>query len=141
MQSRDSNNCARLKRICLIGDHHQLSPVIKNNAIATYGNLQQSLFSRLIRLSVPFVQLDMQARCRPSICDLYRWNYENLQDLPMRLPEFENIHNTGFKHDYQFVNVDNYEGQGETAPRPFFTQNLGEAEYVVSVYQYMILLG
>jgi len=29
--------------------------------------------------------------------------------------------------------VDNYHGQGETAPRPHFIQNLGEAEYVVAV--------
>lgn len=139
MQSRDLNNVARLKRICLIGDHHQLCPIIKNAAISSYGNLQQSMFARLIRLSVPFVQLDMQARCRSSICDLYRWNYEKLSDLPNCFPD--SAENIGFKYEYQFINVEDYNGKGETAPRPFFVQNLGEAEYVVAVYRYMILKG
>ena len=34
-----------------------------------------------------------------------------------------------------------FEGQGEQAPQPYFYQNLGEAEYMVTVYQYMRLLG
>lgn len=33
------------------------------------------------------------------------------------------------------------QGYGETTPTAFFYQNLGEAEYVVAVYQYMRLLG
>lgn len=33
------------------------------------------------------------------------------------------------------------QGQGETTPTAYFYQNLGEAEYVVAVYQYMRLLG
>lgn len=32
-------------------------------------------------------------------------------------------------------------GKGETEPAPFFRQNLGEAEYVVAVYQMMRLMG
>lgn len=32
-------------------------------------------------------------------------------------------------------------GRGETTPTAYFYQNLGEAEYVVAVYQYMRLLG
>lgn len=44
--------------------------------------MEQSLFARLIKLGVPAVQLDAQGRARPSICDLYRWRYKNLQDLP-----------------------------------------------------------
>ena len=42
----------------------------------------QSLFSRFIRLQVPYIQLDMQGRARKEIADLYRWRYENLKDLP-----------------------------------------------------------
>ena len=34
-----------------------------------------------------------------------------------------------------------FHGRGETEPVRHFVQNLGEAEYVVSVYQYMRLLG
>ena len=42
----------------------------------------QSLFSRFIRLQVPYIQLDMQGRARKEIADLYRWRYQNLKDLP-----------------------------------------------------------
>ena len=41
----------------------------------------------------------------------------------------------------QFVNVEDFMGKGEQEPRPYFFQNLGEAEYVVATYMYMRLLG
>ena len=49
--------------------------------------------------------------------------------------------NAGFRYDYQFINVPDYKGKGETEPSPHFIQNLGEAEYSVAIYQYMRLLG
>jgi len=49
--------------------------------------------------------------------------------------------NAGFGYDYQIIDVQDYEGQGETEPNPYFYQNLGEAEYVVLVFMYMRLLG
>lgn len=49
--------------------------------------------------------------------------------------------NAGFSYDYQLVDVPDYHGRGESAPSPWFYQNEGEAEYVVSVYIYMRLLG
>jgi hypothetical protein len=35
-------------------------------------------------------------------------------------------------HDFQLINVEDFMGQGEFSPSPYFYQNLGEAEYVVS---------
>lgn len=64
---------SRLKRVCLLGDHNQLPPVVKNASFASFSNLDQSLFSRLIRLGVPYVQLDKQGRARPEIMKLYRY--------------------------------------------------------------------
>lgn len=55
----------RLKRWIMIGDHHQLPPVIKNMAFQKYSNMEQSLFTRLVRLGVPTVDLDGQGRARP----------------------------------------------------------------------------
>lgn len=52
---------SRLKRVTLIGDHHQLPPVVKNMAFQKYSHLDQSLFTRFIRLGVPTVQLNAQA--------------------------------------------------------------------------------
>ena len=41
----------------------------------------------------------------------------------------------------KLVNVEDFNGVGESEPNPYFYQNLGEAEYVVAVYMYMRLLG
>lgn len=132
----------RLKRWIMIGDHHQLPPVIKNMAFQKYSNMEQSLFTRLVRLGVPVVQLDGQGRSRSSICELYKWRYNILDDLPhiKQWPEYQRA-NPGFVHDYQLINVENFNGVGESEPNPYFYQNLGEAEYVVAVYMYMRLLG
>ncbi|KAF8940749.1 hypothetical protein BGZ47_007611 [Haplosporangium gracile] len=132
----------RLKRVILIGDHNQLPPVVKNTAFQQYGNMEQSMFTRFVRLGVPAIELDAQGRARSDMADLYKWRYKSLGDLPNVTERQEyKFANPGFLHDFQFINVNNYKGQGETAPRPHFIQNLGEAEYVVAVYQYMRLLG
>lgn len=64
---------SRLKRVCLIGDHHQLPPVVKNMSFSKFSNLDQSMFSRLVRLGVPYIQLDRQGRARADIASLCRY--------------------------------------------------------------------
>ena len=49
-QTHSSKDGCRLKRVVLIGDHHQLPPVVKNMAFQKYGHLDQSLFTRFVRL-------------------------------------------------------------------------------------------
>jgi intron-binding protein aquarius len=136
------NNELPLQRIVLCGDHLQNSPVIQNLAFRQYANLEQSLFQRLVRLGVPTIMLDQQGRARPSIAELYKWRYPSLSNLPSVLtkPEFQ-IANPGFKHEYQFIDVQDYKGKGEDQPTPHWMINLGEAEYAVALYMYMRLLG
>ncbi|KAI0168458.1 intron-binding protein aquarius [Pestalotiopsis sp. NC0098] len=131
-----------LQRVVLCGDHYQNSPVVQNFAFRHFANLEQSLFSRLIRLGIPAITLDQQGRARPSIAALYQWRYPKLGNLPHveSLTEFQTA-NAGFKYDYQFINVPEYKGCGEMEPTPHFIQNLGEAEYAVAIFQYMRLLG
>lgn len=132
----------RLKRWIMIGDHHQLPPVIKNMAFQKYSNMEQSLFTRLVRLGVPTVDLDAQGRARASICNLYNWRYRKLGNLPHVLESAEfQMANAGFVYDYQLVDVQDFNGVGESEPNPFFYQNLAEAEYVVAVFMYMRLIG
>ncbi|KAJ5580048.1 uncharacterized protein N7459_006033 [Penicillium hispanicum] len=131
-----------LKRVVLCGDHFQNSPIIQNLAFRQYAHFEQSLFLRLTRLGVPVITLDKQGRARSSIAELFRWRYRELGDLPSveTVQEFKQA-NAGFKFDYQFINVPDYQGTGEREPTPHFVQNLGEAEYTVALYQYMRLLG
>ncbi|XP_057976627.1 uncharacterized protein LOC131163848 [Malania oleifera] len=139
---RQEDGYARLKRCILIGDHHQLPPVVKNMAFQKYSHMDQSLFTRFVRLGIPYIELNAQGRARPSIAKLYNWRYRDLGDLPY-VKEGGIFHraNAGLSYDYQLVDVPDYLGRGETAPSPWFYQNEGEAEYVVSVYMYMRLLG
>lgn len=131
-----------LQRVVLCGDHLQNSPIIQNLAFRQFANLEQSLFLRLVRLGVPTINLDFQGRSRPSIAELYKWRYERLENLPNVLSESEYLRaNAGFRYDYQFIDVGDYKGAGESQPSPHFFQNLGEAEYAVAIYQYMRLLG
>ncbi|KAL1953544.1 hypothetical protein VTO42DRAFT_2621 [Malbranchea cinnamomea] len=131
-----------LKRVVLCGDHLQNSPIVQNIAFRQYANFEQTLFSRLVRLGVPTITLDQQGRSRPSIAELFKWRYERLGNLPVvETNEEFKLANAGFKFDYQFINVPDYQGVGEREPSPHFIQNLGEAEYAVAIFQYMRLLG
>ncbi|KAK0164394.1 hypothetical protein PV328_003030 [Microctonus aethiopoides] len=132
----------RLKRWIMIGDHHQLPPVIKNMAFQKYSNMEQSLFARFVRLGVPTVDLDGQGRARPSICNLYNWRYKKLGNLTHveRSPEYL-VANAGFLYDFQLINVEDFNGVGESEPSAYFYQNLAEAEYCVATFMYMRLLG
>lgn len=142
--SNDTNGSkSRLKRVILIGDHNQLPPVVQNMAFAKYGHLDQSMFTRFIRSGVPYIELNAQGRARSSISALYTWRYKQLGNLPnvMDPKSVYHIANPGFLNDYQFINVPDYMGRGEYTPMAHFYQNLGEAEYIVAVYQYMRLVG
>ncbi|GJQ15923.1 hypothetical protein GpartN1_g7714.t1 [Galdieria partita] len=136
-------NEPRLKRCILLGDHRQLPPVVKSRALAKYCNLQQSLYTRLLRLGMHRVVLDVQGRARPTIADIYRWCYPHLKDLSTLMvddcSQSYSLANPGFRFEYQWISVG--DGQSESQPVPFFYQNLVEAEWIAAVYQYMRLLG
>ncbi|KAG8097336.1 hypothetical protein GUJ93_ZPchr0013g35702 [Zizania palustris] len=139
---RQEDGYARLKRCILIGDHHQLPPVVKNMAFQKYSHMDQSLFTRFVRLGIPYIELNAQGRARPTIAELYNWRYRELGDLPyVREEAIFHKANSGFSYEYQLVDVPDYRGRGESAPSPWFYQNEGEAEFIVSVYIYMRLIG
>lgn len=142
LQNPDKEFGNRLKRIVLIGDHMQLPPVIKNRSFQKYSHMDQSLFTRFVRLGMPFIQLNAQGRMRPALANLWNWRYQSLGNLPALTtePRFQ-MANAGFAHEYQLINVDDAQGAEESAPTAHFIQNLQEAEYVVQVYMYMRLLG
>ena len=128
-----------LKRLVLLGDDKQLPCSIKTTTLETFSNLEQSMFSRLLRLGVPSVTLDVQGGLRPSLGQLVQWAHPEW--TPVGDDERFKLANAGFAFEYQWINVPDYKQVGESFPRRGFYQNLGEAEYVVAVYQYMRLLG
>jgi len=134
-----TGKASRLKRVVLIGDHNQLPPVIKNTAFQKYSKMDQSLFTRFVRLGVPYIELNAQGRARPDIASLYNWRYRALGDMEhvKTRPAFVAA-NAGFAHEFQLVDVPN---ASESEPTAYFYQNLAEAEYIIAVYMYMRLLG
>lgn len=74
----------------------------------------------------------MQGRARPSLAQLYNWRYKELKDLPHvhTLPQFVQA-NAGFAHEFQFIDVPQFRGTGESEPTPHFYQNVDEAEFLV----------
>lgn len=141
-QEKRSIGASRLKRICLMGDHYQLPPIVKNASFARLSSLDQSMFARLIQMGTPHIQLDQQGRSRPEIANLYRWRYQGLGDLSYVTTEerFTNA-NAGLAYPVQLINVEDFDGKGESCPTPFFYQNFGEAEYSVALFQYLVLIG
>ena len=134
---KNEDGHSRLKRVVMIGDHNQLPPVVKHMAFQKYSNMDQSMFARFVRLGTPYTQLDAQGRARTELANLYNWRYKNLGNLPNTQTGPYTLANAGFAHPLQFVDV---RGE-ESTPTPFFYQNLTEAEYIVSVYQYMRMCG
>jgi intron-binding protein aquarius len=133
---------SRLKRICILGDHNQLPPIIKNMTLARHSHLDRSLFARLIELGIPYIQLDKQGRARPEIASLYGWRYNHLGNLEHVLQDsvYQKV-NAGLAHTFQAINVEDFNGMGESAPTAHFYQNVGEAEYAVALFQYLVLIG
>ncbi|KAH9717942.1 hypothetical protein KPL71_022032 [Citrus sinensis] len=100
-------------------------------AFQKYSRMDQSLFTRFVRLGIPYIELNAQGR-----------RYRDLGDLSyMNKATIFRGANAGFSYDYQLVDVPDYNGRGESVPSPWFYQNQEEAEYIVSVYMYMRLLG
>lgn len=138
---RDSNVGHALRRVVLIGDVQQNAPIVQNSSLRVDSQFDQSLFQRLTRLGVPVYTLDVQARARPEIAMLYSWRYPEVEIITNKCVEVYPMSNAGLKYTFQFINVDDYQGRGETEPTPHMYQNLGEAEYAVGLYQYLRLLG
>ena len=166
----NSNNTSihELQRLVMIGDHYQLPPIVKHVVLAKYNHFEQSLFSRFIHLSVPYILLHAQGRARVELSAIYAHHYKQISSVPT-IPTTTNITanhnilslqnlnivdasskhclpvykygNAGFANTFQIINVEDFQGRGETCPTPYYYQNLGEAEYIVAVYQYMRLIG
>ncbi|KAL3761010.1 hypothetical protein ACHAWU_004630, partial [Discostella pseudostelligera] len=96
----------------------------------------------LVRLGVPSIELNKQGRARQEIAKLYSWRYDDLGDLD-HISEREVFKraNAGLAKTFQMINVEDFEGRGESTPTAYYYQNVGEAEYAIALFQYMVLIG
>ncbi|PON51177.1 Intron-binding protein aquarius [Trema orientale] len=74
--------------------------------------MDQSLFTRFVRIGIPYIEPNSQGRARPSIAKLCNWRYRDLGDLPY-VKEGTVFHraNAGFSYEYQLVDVPYYLGK------------------------------
>ncbi|KAL9643532.1 hypothetical protein ABK040_010146 [Willaertia magna] len=137
---------SRLKRVICVGDVYQLPPMIKNKQIERFSNMNQSLFARLFRsldekdiLTLSYDSLQTFTELIP----LFKWNYPSTfyESVLLSSEDKKVSPPNGFEFNCQFINVEDYQGVGESEPVPHFYQNLGEAEYVVAVYMFLRLIG
>jgi len=85
---------------------------------------------------LPTVELNKQDRSRAEIASLYSWRYQDLGNLGHVITAHAySIAKTGLAHSFQIINVDEFEGRGESTPTAYFYQNMGEAEYAVALLQ------
>jgi intron-binding protein aquarius len=92
------------ERVLMVGDPLQLAPVIKSEKIRQRTRLDISLFERLLS-HTSHITLNQQGRARPELCDLYRWRYSNLIDLPSVLGNSEQSFTTGIRPILDFIDV------------------------------------
>ena len=139
-RAKDIDGHARLKRVVMIGDHNQLPPVVKNQTFSKFCHMDQSCFARLVRSGVPNIVLDAQGRTRKQISKLYSWRYKKLDDLPhVSTEERFQLANAGMAKVAQFIDCSSF--APESCPQPHYFQNVQEAEYLCSLYQWMRLCG
>lgn len=69
---------------------------------------------------------DVSGYVSHSLCNLYNWRYKHLGNLPhvQQLPEFQ-VPNPGLTFDFQLINVEDFNGVGESEPNPYFYQVSG----------------
>src|SRR4051812_39173451 len=58
-----------------------------------------------------------------SICTLYNWRYKRLGNLPhVHVWHEYQVANAGFRFDFQLIDVQDFNGQGESEPNPYYYQ-------------------
>ena len=131
----------KLKRVILLGDENQLPPIVKSQVIRTQCMYHLSLFNRLIKSGYKnIINLTQQGRSRSEIVDLYRYKYNNLSDMNDIIKSYPK-NNFGFKHNVQFINIEEFNSKGEEMNSSYSYYNLPEAEYCIGIFMYMCLVG
>ncbi|XP_059169631.1 NFX1-type zinc finger-containing protein 1-like [Physella acuta] len=127
-----SQHCEHL---ILVGDHQQLRPKTESYELAKTFGLDISLFERLIKNNLNFIQLKEQHRMRPEISIYARHIYPELTDgvsVLLRPPV------RGLEKSVHFINHAFLEDSVNATKSK---RNKYEARYLTKLCQYLILQG
>ena len=129
--------CRDLRTAVFLGDDSQNPPSINCRVLEESANLSQSMFVRLQRLGYPVISLHQQGASTDSITSLYKWKYPGLANFPhSRSLEGEYLL-PGLKSAVQFIDLATH----EHTPVSGQYVNLGEAEFAVALFTYLVLNG
>ena len=131
------SSAAELQRCIFVGNHEHANKQRRSTDAAH--SAQGVAFLRMIRAGVPRVTLRQQFRSRPEIVKCFEAAF-----LPQVYTSTEHAStfdftNAGFRYAAQLIDTQPYNGQEEVKVRAEY-QNLGEAEHIVALFQYMRLL-
>eukprot|EP00762_Andalucia_godoyi_P005288 ANDGO_06732.mRNA.1 Regulator of nonsense transcripts 1 homolog len=136
------------RRLILIGDDLQLAPLVEDDRLRYECHFSRSLFERLRHLQTRVHVLNRQARAHTTLCNLYRWRYE--EEFAERQLEFRDLvvhpQQATLKNDVpclvyrsQFVHVFRamaVVGEGESAE-----ENDVEADFIERFVQFLTKRG
>lgn len=127
-----SSGCEHL---ILIGDHQQLRPKPAVYKLGKKYGLDISLFERLILNNIHYKQLQVQHRMRPEIADNLRFIYKDLKDHE-KVKKYDTV--KGTLENLFWIDHGHMEEDKSTSESHI---NIHEAEYLVSLCEFLLLQG
>lgn len=132
-----SNN---LKRVSLFGNSALTIPRTFNNVLKKESRIDQSLFERLLNLDVSSHRLTTQFDVPKFINTLESYFIRNIS--LKNIKKIENNNNLpGLNRNHILVTLQPFKGQNEVETLDGSFYNLGEAEYIVQLFSFLILKG
>ena len=125
-----------LQHLILVGDHQQLrGHCAVQDLEGPPFNLDVSGFERLVTNNIDFSQLTRQRRMRPEIRKIISPIYEHLEDHPC-VEDREDVPGMGGINSYFYTHT-----LTESNDDAMSKRNLGEADMVVSFFDYLVYNG
>ncbi|MCJ1436993.1 hypothetical protein MMC27_006376 [Xylographa pallens] len=125
-----------LQHLILVGDHQQLRGHCSVQDLeGPPFNLDVSGFERLVTNNIDFSQLTRQRRMRPEIRKIISPIYENLQDHPC-VEDREDVPGMGGINSFFYTHT-----LTESNDDAMSKRNLGEADMVISFFDYLVYNG
>lgn len=124
----------KISRVILISNPKETTIFSKNEGFLNLSMMDSSLFELCSNYKVKSYNLTKHCGVKPSIQSIY----------DLQVSELQGIANAGFAYEYQWINVDEDEMTNKVEGQILETNpnvNLPEAEYIVSTFLFMCVIG